>query len=369
MTKGFVLLTHGFNCSNGVSRRGFLNLLAGFGVAAGGLSLAGCGSSSAAAGSTNAAGGDEGTVHASAVSDDQVASRTLFVFDTVVSISAQCSEELLDTVAERCNYFESKFSRTVEGSDIWNINNAKGATVKVAAETAECITRALEYAEASGGLFDITIGAVSSLWDFVEGVKPTEEAVAAALPHVGYGCVEVDGDKVTLSDPDAMLDLGGIAKGYICDDLVRILRDGGCANASLSLGGNVYVMGMSFDGDEWNVGVQDPNGEADTVIATIPATDVSLVTSGLYERCFEQDGIKYYHILDPRTGYPVKTDLESASIRCESSTTADAYSTILFLLGHDAAVSLVDADDRFEAVFVNDAGAVTQSSGNLFTIL
>ena len=333
------------------------------------LALAGCGSGGSAGTASTRDASTQDASTSTSTDAAEVNSITLFVFDTVVQISAQCSQELLDSVSERCTYFENKFSRTVEGSDIWNINNAKGAPVEVAPETAECITRALEFSEASGGLFDITIGAVSTLWDFVEGVKPTDEAIAAALPHVGYGCVEVEGGTVTLSDPDAMLDLGGIAKGYICDDLVRMLAEGGCANASLSLGGNVYVMGMSFDGDEWNVGVQDPNGDADTVIATIPATDVSLVTSGLYERYFEQDGVKYYHILDPKTGYPVKTDLESASIRCESSTTADAYSTILFLLGHDAAKGLVDADDRFEAVFVDDAGAVTQSSGGLFTIL
>ena len=333
------------------------------------LALAGCGSGGSAATASTRDASTQDASTSTSTDAAEVNSITLFVFDTVVQISAQCSQELLDSVSERCTYFENKFSRTVEGSDIWNINNAKGAPVEVAPETAECITRALEFSEASGGLFDITIGAVSTLWDFVEGVKPTDEAIAAALPHVGYGCVEVEGGTVTLSDPDAMLDLGGIAKGYICDDLVRMLAEGGCANASLSLGGNVYVMGMSFDGDEWNVGVQDPNGDAVTVIATIPATDVSLVTSGLYERYFEQDGVKYYHILDPKTGYPVKTDLESASIRCESSTTADAYSTILFLLGHDAAVSLVESDDRFEAVFVDDEGNVTKSAGSEFTIL
>ena len=357
-------------CNNALSRRSFTRLALSSLPALGMLGLAGCGAD-AGAGADDKTGSasSSSSASASSASDAEVVSTTLFAFDTVVQISAQCEQALLDKVAERCTYFENKFSRTVEGSDIWNINNAHGAPVEVCAETAACIQAALEYAQASGGLFDITIGAVSSLWDFVEGVKPTDEQIAAALPHVGYGCVELDGATVTLSDPDAMLDLGGIAKGYICDDLVRLLREGGCANASISLGGNVYVMGMSFDGDEWTVGVQDPNGAANDVIATIPATDVSLVTSGLYERGFERDGVFYYHILDPKTGYPVATDLESASIRCESSTTADAYSTILFLLGHDAAKSLVDADDRFEAVFVDDAGAVTQSSGGLFTIL
>ena len=355
-------------CNNALSRRSFTRLALSSLPALGALGLAGCGSGGDGSGSS-AGSGDAASAAATTASEAEVVSTTLFAFDTVVQISAQCEQALLDKVSERCAYFENKFSRTVEGSDIWNINNAHGAPVEVCEETAACIKAALEYAQASNGLFDITIGAVSSLWDFVEGVKPTDDQIAAALPHVGYGCVELEGATVTLSDPDAKLDLGGIAKGYICDDLVRLLREGGCVNASLSLGGNVYVMGMSFDGDEWNVGVQDPNGEANDVIATIPATDVSLVTSGLYERGFEQDGVFYYHILDPKTGYPVATDLESASIRCESSTTADAYSTILFLLGHDAAVSLVESDDRFEAVFVDSEGSVTKSAGSQFTIL
>ena len=353
-------------CTNALSRRLFTRLAL-FSLPL--LGLTGCESSAAQSGTDAATQTDASAAATTASDSTEVNSITLFVFDTVVQISAQCSQELLDKVSQRCTFFENKFSRTVEGSDIWNINHAKGSPVEVEPQTAECITRALEFAQASGGLFDITIGAVSSLWDFVEGVKPSDQAIAAALTHVGYERVEVEGNTVTLSDPDAMLDLGGIAKGYICDDLVSLLREGGCTNASLSLGGNVYVMGMSFDGDEWNVGVQDPNGAVDTVIATIPASDVSLVTSGLYERYFEQDGQKYYHILDPKTGYPVKTDLASASIRCASSTTADAYSTILFLLGHDDAKSLVDADDRFEAVFVDDAGNVSQSSGGLFTIV
>lgn len=99
----------------------------------------------------------------------------------------------------------------------------------------------------------------------------------------------------------------------------------------------------------WNVGVQDPNGQGNSTIASIEAEDISVVTSGLYERGFEQGGVFYYHILDPKTGYPAQTNLESSSITCTSSATADAYSTILFLMGHDAAMRLVESDNRFEA--------------------
>ncbi len=347
-----------------MTRRGFCAL-----SLAAAASLLGCsqGESSQEGDASSSEGGKDAAASASAA--DQVQSRTIFVFDTVVQLSALCSPELMQKLVDRCNYFEGKLSRTVEGSDVWNINHAAGAPVEVAPETAEVISAALEYAAASDGLFDITIGAVSSLWDFTEGVKPEDGEIAAALPHVNWRNVSVDGCVVTLSDPLAALDLGGIAKGYITDDLVRMLREGGCSQASLSLGGNVYVMGKSFDGDEWNVGVQDPNGEANDVIASIPAEDASLVTSGLYERSFTQDGVLYYHILDPKTGYPVRTDLASASIKSDRSIDGDAYSTILFLMGRDAALDLVNADGRFEAVLVDGDDVATVSSGSAFQLI
>ena len=299
----------------------------------------------------------------------EVQSLTLFLFDTVIQISALCAPELMDRISERCRFFEDRFSRTKEGSDIWNINQAHGAPVEVSEETARCIKASLAYSEASGGLFDISIGAVSSLWDFVEGVKPDDEAIEEAVKHVDYRAISVDGTTVTLSDPDAMLDLGGIAKGFITDDLVSMLREAGCKSAMLSLGGNVYVLGESFRGDDWNVGVQDPNGTANDVIASIPARDKSLVTSGLYERSFTVGDVLYYHILDPRTGYPVKTDLASASIVSDSSTDGDAYSTTLFLMGHDKAMELLNSDERFSGLLVDMNDTATASDGSGFTPL
>lgn len=344
-----------------VSRRGFFRLAIGAAAAcAFPMLLSGCSGS----GSSPNADSELAPVY----SNDQIQSVTLFLFDTVIQISAACSAELISKVSSRLNYFEGKFSRTVEGSDVWNINNAGGAPVQVASETADCIQKALEFSKESNGLFDITIGAVSSLWDFVNGVKPADSAIAEAVKHVDYQGVTVSGTTVTLSDPDAKIDLGGIAKGYIADDIVSLLREGGCDAASISLGGNVYVIGKSFDGDEWNVGVQDPNGTLDTTIASIKAEDISVVTSGLYERGFTKDGVYYYHILDPKTGYPAATDLKSSSITCTSSTTADAYSTILFLMGHDSAMSFVEGDNRFECVLVDSNDKATKSNGSAFVL-
>lgn len=299
----------------------------------------------------------------------EVQSLTLFLFDTVIQISALCAPELMDRISERCRFFEDRFSRTKEGSDIWNINQAHGAPVEVSEETARCIEASLAYSEASGGLFDISIGAVSSLWDFVEGIKPDDDAIKEAVKHVDYRTISVDGTTVTLADPDAMLDLGGIAKGFITDDLVSMLREAGCKSAMLSLGGNVYVLGESFRGDDWNVGVQDPNGAANDVIASIPARNKSLVTSGLYERSFTVEDMLYHHILDPRTGYPAKTDLASASIVSDSSTDGDAYSTTLFLMGHDKAMDLLNSDERFSGLLVDMNDTATASNGSRFTLL
>lgn len=347
-----------------ISRRRFLMLAAGS-VCAMAMPawLAGC--STGQNGEGDGATADDGADSAAY----EVQSLTLFLFDTVIQISALCAPELMDRISERCRFFEERFSRTKEGSDIWNINQAHGAPVEVSEETARCIEASLAYSEASGGLFDISIGAVSSLWDFVEGIKPDDDAIKEAVKHVDYRTISVDGTTVTLADPDAMLDLGGIAKGFITDDLVSMLREAGCKSAMLSLGGNVYVLGESFRGDDWNVGVQDPNGTANDMIASIPARDKSLVTSGLYERSFTVDDVLYYHILDPRTGYPAKTDLASASIVSDSSTDGDAYSTTLFLMGHDKAMDLLNSDERFSGLLVDMNDTATASNGSRFTLL
>lgn len=347
-----------------ISRRRFLMLAAGS-VCAMAMPawLAGC--SAAQNNEGDGATADDGADSAAY----EVQSLTLFLFDTVIQISALCAPELMDRISERCRFFEDRFSRTKEGSDIWNINQAHGAPVEVSEETARCIEASLAYSEASGGLFDISIGAVSSLWDFVEGIKPDDDAIKKAVKHVDYRTISVDGTTVTLADPDAMLDLGGIAKGFITDDLVSMLREAGCKSAMLSLGGNVYVLGESFRGDDWNVGVQDPNGAANDVIASIPARNKSLVTSGLYERSFTVDDVLYHHILDPRTGYPAKTDLASASIVSDSSTDGDAYSTTLFLMGHDKAMDLLNSDERFSGLLVDMNDTATASNGSRFTLL
>lgn len=296
-------------------------------------------------------------------------SRTLFYFDTVCSIGGMMDEAVLDECDALCDRFEHLFSRTLEGTDVWRINEAKGATTPVDHETAELVRASLQYSAASNGLFDITIGAITRLWDFHEHVVPDEAAIAAALPHVGYERVVVDGDTVTLQDPDAAIDLGGIAKGYVTDRLCDLLRERGVESAYVNLGGNVAVIGAKATGDPWSIGVRDPFDEdSSAVIAKVYSTGGSLVTSGLYERSFESDGRRYWHILDPRTGYPVETSCVSASIYAQASVDGDGYTKPLFMMGTDEALSFVE-DKGVEALLVDEDGTIRTSEGSAFEIL
>ena len=357
-----------------LSRRGFMRLCVGaLGVAAG-SALAGCASGASQASSVasqarasnvsgvSASSSASGAVPLSAQRYEQL-TRTLFAFDTVVTLKASCSEEEMAGAADRCAYFESIFSRTIETSDIGRINAAGGAPVKVAPETADIVTKALAYCEESGGLFDITIGAASTLWDFKQGVVPDSAALEEAVKHIDYRSVALDGTTITLCDPQAKLDLGGIAKGYIADALCAYFQEVGCDSGFVNLGGNVKTIGRRPDGAPWRVGIQDPNDIEGTVIAAVNSHDQSEVTSGLYERRFTRDGRGYWHILDPRTGYPVQTDLVSATIISDASIDGDGYTKPLFMMGHDAALAWINAHEGLEGLVVDMDGTITQSNG------
>ena len=286
-----------------------------------------------------------------------------FAFDTICSIKAYTTPDVLEQLHDRCVFFDEHFSRQREGSDIYRINNAGGAPVEVAQETAQVISQSLAYCEDSDGLFDITIGAATELWDFAEGVVADPQALAEAIRHIDWHCVTVDGATVTLSDPAAKLDLGGVAKGYIADALADQLRSAGCAGALINLGGNVYALGSKSDGGAWNVGLQDPNEPSGAVFGKVAATDASVVTSGLYERNFTSGGVLYHHILDPKTGYPAETDLVASTILSKKSIDGDAYATILFLQGAQTAMETLESHPDLEGLVVSADGQTSQTSG------
>ena len=294
------------------------------------------------------------------------ANGSTFAFDTYCTFTVYGDEQALAKLAQACIHYDQLFDPYSSDSDISRINATGGEAVAVDAATVELVAMALTFCAEASGLFDITIGAVSSLWDFKEGTRPSPEAIAAALPHVNYHAVEVDeaASTVRLTDPEAKLDLGGIAKGYVADKLCELLANETSATAAvISLGGNVAFYGTKPTGDAWETGLRDPNDPGgSTVVGTTRVAGGSLVTSGLYERTFELDGTTYWHILDPRTGMPVQTDVVSSTVYCPSSCTADALSTTLFVAGSQEGSAIADAHGDTAAYFILDNGTTAESS-------
>ena len=245
----------------------------------------------------------------------------------------------------------------------------------------DLVRKAVSYCAASRGRFDITMGTVSSLWDFHTGVVPTRRALAEALPHVDYTCVRVGTaapgqaaaqPTLALADPGAILDLGGVAKGYIADDLADLLERQGVARFVINLGGNVLVRGGRpkapgahppvHAGTPWKIGIVNPRDPAHHR-AIVDVTDGSVVTSGLFERRFCKGGVSYHHILSPQDGMPVRTDTASATIVAARSLDCDGYSTTALMLGMDEGIAFIEEIPGVEAVLISSADEVRWTSG------
>lgn len=282
-----------------------------------------------------------------------------FYLDTVITISGYADKEILEGAVALCGEYEKVFSRTVEGSDVWRINHGEGSPVRVCGDTAELLTIALEVCEKSGGALDITIAPASDLWDFKsEQPKiPDRDQLERAAKLVDYTKLKLEGDMVTL--PAGMaIDLGAVAKGYIADKAAEYLKEQGVTRAILNLGGNVVALGSKPDGREWSIGIQDPEEENGRAGYSVLVADESVVTSGIYQRGFDKDGVRYHHILDSATGWPVQNGLASVTIITGSSALADAMSTACFVLGRDKGMSFAE-EMGVQAVFIGTDGKVS----------
>lgn len=294
-------------------------------------------------------------------------SNTGFYLDTVITITAYgtADETVIDDCFSLIGDYEAMLSRTVENSDIWNVNHSQGEPVTVSGETADLIELALKYSELSDDAFDITLAPYSILWDFQNntGDVPSDEAIEEAGKHTGISKLHVDGTTVTLDDPEGAIDLGGIAKGYIADRVKELLLSEGIDSALINLGGNVLAVGTKPDGSSWRVGIRKPFSDASDLSAIVAVEGQSVVTSGTYERYFEVDGTIYHHILDPATGYPIQNGLQSVTILSDSSADGDALSTTCFVMGLTDGMELVETLDGIEAMFITDDGELHYSSG------
>ena len=281
--------------------------------------------------------------------------KSSFKLNTVVTITIYDSDDtaLLDEAMNLCDYYENLFSRTRDGSEIYRVNH--GTLTEVSDSTAQLLEIALSYSKASNGRFDPTIGAVSSLWDFhaEDPVLPDETQLNLALPKVDYQKVHLAGNQITLEDKGIILDLGAVAKGYIADRIKEYLVQKGVTSAVIDLGGNILCIDSRPDGSPFRVGIRKPFSEdAKTSVESLEITDRSVVTSGIYERSFELDGILYHHLLDPDTGYPCNNQLASVTIISDHSVDGDALSTTCYLLGLEEGLKFVNAQENVQAIFI-----------------
>lgn len=296
------------------------------------------------------------------VQDNREYEKTVYAMDTVMTLKAYGTnaEKALNDAQREIERLDNNLRRGNSDSEVYAVNTQKSA--QVSEETAELVKDAIDICEMTNGAFDISIAPIMDLWGFYtkDFYVPTAEEVSEKLEKVDYKNVTVDKNTISVKD-GSQIDLGGIAKGYLSDRIMEIFREDGVESGIVSLGGNVQTLGTKLDGSDWKVAIQHPDN--DTYIGGLSVSDTAVITSGGYQRFFEQDGVIYHHIIDPKTGYPSDSGLKSVSIVSENGILADGLSTALFVMGLDEGTKYWREHDGFDAVFMTDDNRIYITEG------
>jgi len=307
--------------------------------------------------------------------------RSLFAMDTIMEIQAAGDEELLTGAETMIRDLEKKLSVTDEESEIYALNRDGEAVVS--SDVADIMTRALAVCDETDGALDISIYPVLKAWGFTTGSYRVPETgeIERLLENVDYRKVVMEDDTGTVllshcaqydkrtvpvssSAPGMQVDLGSVVKGYTGSAIAKYFRDNGVKSALINLGGNVECIGKKPDGNKWKVAIKSPFADSQTgIFGVIDAEDMAIITSGGYERYFEEDGKTYWHILDPKTGYPAENGLVSVTIIGSDGLRCDGLSTALFVMGLNRAIDFWKQHGDFDAVFITDSGEAYVTSG------
>ena len=299
-------------------------------------------------------------------------STTAIKLNTAVTITIYDSQNknLLTECMNLCDKYEKIFSRTASDSELYKLNHRQltpvdgtDNTYQVSDSLAELIQKGLYYSDLSDGAFDIAIEPLTSLWDFTaeDPQVPEDSLIQTALSKCDYHNVSVggkDNNEITLKTDDTAIELGAIAKGYIADRLKEYLISQDVKSAIINLGGNVLCIGGKPDDSSFKIGIQKPFADRSETIAVMDIKDKSVVSSGVYERCFEQDGTLYHHLLNPKTGYSYDNGLIAVTIISDQSVDGDALSTTCFALGLEDGLKLAESLDDVQAFFVTSDYAI-----------
>jgi thiamine biosynthesis lipoprotein len=272
-------------------------------------------------------------------------------------------ERDIDAVMAEMRHIDTDMSTYKPDSEISRVNaHAAQGPVKISKELFGLLETSLDYSRITEGAFDITYASVGFMYDFRARHRPSEQQIDAALPAVNYRHVLLDraAGTVRFSQPGVRIDLGGIAKGYSVDRGIEILRKRGIRHALVSAGGDSRIIGDRF-GKPWIVGIRHPDHK-EQVIARLPLVDTAISTSGDYERYFDENGVRYHHIIDPRTGHSASA-VRSATVLAPTATRTDGLSKTAFVLGAEEAIRIYEKLGDVDAVIVRPDGKVLYTKG------
>ena len=308
---------------------------------------------------------------------EEPASGQIFAMDTIMSMDVygEGGEEALARAEETIYRLEDLWAVTDENSEIWALNHSGGAWVDLSQETADLLAQALELCALTDGALDLTAYSAVQAWGFTTGEYrvPSQEELDALIPLIDYTRLELDGDGLRARLPENMeLDLGAVAKGYTGACLAEQLRQAGVTSAILRLGGNIQAVGNRPDGNPWRVAIQDPDSQQEATLGVVEVSDQAVITSGGYQRYFEEGGETYWHIMDPDTAAPARSGLTSVTVIGADGTVCDALSTALFVMGPEEAANFWRAHPELEVelILVREDGTVqiTQGLEEAFTL-
>lgn len=295
-------------------------------------------------------------------------SSQVFAMDTVMllTVYGDQAQQGLDQAEQTIQKLEKLWSATDENSEIWALNHSGGNWVELSEDTREILSRGLELCALTDGALDLTAYSAVQAWGFPTGAYrvPDETELEQLVGTIDYTQVELDDNQARLPE-DMSLDLGAVAKGRLGEVLSQDLKELGVTSALLELGGNIQTVGTKPDGSRWRVGIQDPNSQEGGYLAIVEVADQAVVTSGDYQRYFEQDGQTYCHIMDPATAAPADSGVDSVSIVGSDGTVCDALSTALFVMGEEKGSQFWKDHPEldFEAIFVSQDGTIAVTEG------
>ncbi len=322
------------------------------------LAVAGCGKQASR-------GSDGGAETALPVSE------TYYIFGTVVTVKvydAKVTKENFAKIGEILKDVDRWLNRENADSDIAKVNRMAGKeAAAVSPETFTAVKFALEDSQKSNGVFDLTVGPLVDLWGIgKEGAhKPADTDIAKAKALIGYQDVVLDEAKhtVMLKRPGMSLDIGGTGKGYAADLIADYLVSQGFGGSIIDMGGNLLTVGLKPDGSEWNIGIQNPDKSRGNTIGTVKVGPLAVVASGIYERFFIENGVRYHHIMDTATGAPIQNELASVTILCDGAMVGEGLDNLVFAYGLEKGLEYVDARSGVEAIFITKDHKVYVSKG------